>query len=75
VGTPAYQIVIDHITAGIDAGLYPRGTWLPTIAKLAEITGTSQTSVKTALLLLNQHGVVRGQQGKGSLVVGGPPER
>lgn len=72
VGTPAYQVVIDHITAGIKAGVYPVGSQLPTIVRLAELTGTSQTAVKTALLLLNQQGVVRGRQGKGSYVAENP---
>jgi DNA-binding GntR family transcriptional regulator len=69
VGTPAYQRVIDHIEAGIRAGLYPVDSWLPTIIQLAERAEASQTAVKTALLLLNQRGIVQGHQGKGTLVV------
>jgi DNA-binding GntR family transcriptional regulator len=68
VSTPSYQVVIDHITAGIKAGLYPLGQQLPTIAKLAELTGQSETAVKTALLLLGRAGVTYGRQGKGSYV-------
>lgn len=69
VNAPAYQVVIDHITDGIKAGRYAPGSKLPTIVELAELTGASQTAVKTALLILRERGVVRGQQGKGTYVV------
>lgn len=72
MGTPSYQVVIDHITAGIAAGQYQPGDKLPTIAALAALTGASQTAVKTALMLLRERGTVRGQQGKGSFVADHP---
>jgi GntR family transcriptional regulator len=68
VSAPAYQVVIDHITDGIRTGRYAPGAKLPTIVQLAEITGASQTAVKTALLILRERGIVRGQQGKGTFV-------
>lgn len=73
MGTPSYQLVIDHITSGITSGVYLPGDKLPTIAQLAEKVGVSQTAVKTALLVLNKEGVVHGRQGKGSYVAQGPP--
>jgi len=73
VGAPLYQLVIDHVQAGIRSGMYPPGSRLPTIAQLAELTEVSQTSVKTALLLLNERGWIHGQQGKGSFVADNPP--
>jgi GntR family transcriptional regulator len=75
VGTPSYQLVIDHIRAGIASGTYRPGDKLPTIAQLAEKVEVSQTAVKTALLLLNKEGVVYGRQGKGSYVAQGPPAK
>jgi GntR family transcriptional regulator len=72
VGTPSYQLVIDHITSGIASGVYLPGDKLPTIAQLAEKVGVSQTAVKTALLVLNKEGVVIGRQGKGSYVAERP---
>lgn len=68
VSTPSYQVVIDHITDGIKAGRYAPGAKLPTIVELAELTSVSQTAVKTALLILRERGMVRGQQGKGTFV-------
>lgn len=68
VSAPAYQVVIDHITAGIKTGRYAPGSKLPTIVELSDLTGASQTAVKTALLILRERGVVRGRQGKGSYV-------
>jgi DNA-binding GntR family transcriptional regulator len=73
VSAPHYQIVIDHITAGIKAGVYPPGSKLPTIIELSKLTGVGVTAVKTALLLLGERGIVRGQQGKGSYVADHPP--
>jgi hypothetical protein len=66
--------VVDHVTAGIKAGIYPPGSKLPTIGELATLTSTSRTAVKTALLLLNQRGVVQGHQGKGTLVASNPDQ-
>lgn len=68
MSTPSYQVVVDHITEGIKAGRYAAGDKLPTIVALSEITGASQTAVKTALLILRERGAVRGQQGKGTFV-------
>lgn len=68
VGTPAYQVVIDHISKAIESGAYRPGAQLPSIAQLAALTGTNATAVKTALMLLRERGTVRGQQGKGTYV-------
>lgn len=68
MSTSLYQVVVDHIEQGIKAGVYPPGSWLPTIARLAELNEVSQSTVKIALVLLNQRGVVVGQQGKGTRV-------
>lgn len=72
VGTPSYQVVVAYIRARIAAGEWPPGHQLPTIVQLAELTGTTQTAVKTGLLLLREAGVVRGQQGKGTFVAEEP---
>lgn len=71
MGTPSYELVINHIRAGIASGIYLPGDKLPTIAQLAKELEVSQTAVKTALLLLNKEGVVHGRQGKGSYVAEG----
>lgn len=70
MGTPGYQIVIDYVTARIDAGEWKPGARLPTIAELADLTATSPTTVKTAMIVLHRSGIVRGQQGKGNFVAG-----
>ena len=68
MGVPSYQIVVDWIEANVRAGTYRPGDQLPTIRDLAALTDTNPTAVKTALLILRERGVVRGQQGKGNFV-------
>ena len=67
-----YQRVIDHITSNIDAGVYEPGVPLPSIAKLAQELGVGQTTVKSALQILRDRGIVRGQPGKATYPVGEP---
>lgn len=69
---PQHEIVIEWITARIRAREYAPGARLPTIARLAELTGTSQTAVKTALMVLRRDGTIRGEPGKGTYVAEAP---
>lgn len=63
-----YRQVAEDLRARIAAGEYPAGSRLPTIAKLAERYGTSDTTVKKAVLLLQTQGVIVGVQGAGLYV-------
>lgn len=65
---PQHEIVIAWITARIRAAQYKPGDRLPTIAALAELTNSSQTAVKTALVVLRDRGTVRGEPGRGTYV-------
>lgn len=68
MGTPNYEVVVAYVTTRIRSKEWPPGHQLPTIRDLAEMTGTSQTAVKTALIVLRERGLTRGQQGKGTYV-------
>ena len=70
VSTPEYERVMTEIRALIAAEALRPGDRLPSIVRLAEICRASQTTVKTALLLLGREGVTRGQQGKATYVAG-----
>lgn len=65
MGEPSYEIVVTYVTSRIRSGEWPPGHQLPYIKILAELTGQSQTAVKTALMVLRERGLVRSQQGKG----------
>jgi len=75
MGTAGYQRVIEAIQEQIRSGQLKPGQPLPSIVKLAELYETSQTSVKDALRILHREGWTRGQQGKGTYVVGVPEGR
>lgn len=66
-----YARVYDHIQGEItDGGLRP-GDKLPSITELASQLAVGRSSVKTALMLLRERGIVQGHQGKGVYVA--PP--
>ncbi len=68
MSVPAYERVINEITDRIRSGDYASGSALPSIAQLAVEFDTSQTTIKSALVILRREGLVRGQQGKGTYV-------
>jgi DNA-binding transcriptional regulator YhcF (GntR family) len=67
-GKPAYQHVADDLRQQISDGRLPVGSQLPTVARLMETYGVSNTVIKSALSQLKAENVVIGQQGKGVYV-------
>ena len=55
-------------TGQIEREELKEGDKLPSIVRLADAYEVSQTTVKTALLILRQTGLVIGRQGKGTFV-------
>ncbi len=72
---PRYQQVTQALTARIGQGLYPLGTFLPTEAELCAEFSVSRHTVREALRLLTEAGLVRRRQGSGSQVVAAAPQR
>jgi DNA-binding GntR family transcriptional regulator len=68
-----YVRVYESVVALIRAGEWKPGDRLPSIVALAVQFGTSQTTVKSALMLLGRDGWTRGQQGKATFVSDAPP--
>jgi GntR family transcriptional regulator len=68
-----YLRVYDSVVAMIRASEWKPGERLPSIAALAQQFDTSQTTVKSALVLLGRDGWTRGQQGKATFVADRPP--
>lgn len=74
VTVPAeYERVYESVVARIRSGEWTPSQRLPSIAAMAAEFGTSQTTMKSALLLLGRDGWTRGQQGKATFVADSPP--
>lgn len=69
-----YERVVDTITAKIRSGEWPPGSRIPSITQLASELGTSQTTVKSAQMLLRHAGLLVGRQGKGVFVADPVPQ-
>lgn len=69
-----YQTVIDSIVSRIAAGDLLPGGMLPSETQLARDSGVSQGTARKALMMLEQHGIVRREQGRGTFVTARTPE-
>lgn len=70
-GTPLYVQVARTLKDEIISGIYPVGTLLPTEDGLCERFSVSRYTVREALRLLRDDGLVSSRQGAGTLVI--PP--
>ncbi|MBU2957883.1 GntR family transcriptional regulator [Paracoccus sp. 1_MG-2023] len=71
---PLYQKVIDTIVARIASGELLAGGMLPSEMQLASEVGVSQGTARKALMMLEQHGILRREQGRGTFVTARTPE-
>jgi GntR family transcriptional regulator len=70
--TPHYQRVIDAITDDIATGRLRPGDRLPSTAQLAEAYRFSPGTIRRAVDILLDRGVLRGHQGLGVFVADNP---
>ncbi len=63
-----YEQVVEQIKNMIIQGVYQKGDLLPSEKELIEMTGVSRITVREALRLLNEAGIIRTRKGKGSFV-------
>jgi DNA-binding transcriptional MocR family regulator len=73
-GDPLYRQVIRAIEDGIRAGRFRVGHRLPAERRLADALGVSRTTVTGAYQELEARGLLRGHVGRGTVVVGTPPD-
>lgn len=64
-----YERVVDQIKNSIVQGVYRKGDMLPSEKELVQMTGVSRITVREALRLLSDSGVIETRQGKGSFVL------
>ena len=73
---PLYKQLFEQIATRIRSGELARGERLPATRELAGMLGLNRTTVSAAYALLEEHGLIAGQVGRGSFVRGaaGRPE-
>ena len=67
--TPLYRRLLDTLRRRIEGGEYSVGSLMPTEAGLCAEFGVSRHTVREAMRLLGDDGLVRRRQGSGSLVL------
>lgn len=70
--TPLFQSIAQALRVDIAEGAYAAGTKLPTEAALADRFGVNRHTVRHALELLADEGLVKSRRGSGTRVVGRP---
>lgn len=73
--TPFYHQVADTLRRRIGNGDYPVGGLLPSAADLEKAFRVSNITVRKAMALLVQEGLVQGRRGIGTVVTGQPDDR
>lgn len=71
-GSTLYEQLIEQIKDAIARGDYRKGDMLPSESELMQKTGVSRITVREALKVLSEAGVIETRKGKGSFVVVDP---
>ena len=67
-GKKLYEQVLEKLESQILQGVYQKGDYLPTEKKLVEQFGVSRITVREALRVLSENGVIATKKGSGSVV-------
>jgi GntR family transcriptional regulator len=67
-----YVQLADDLAKRIERGEFPVGARLPSEAELARDYGTAKMTVRRALEILREHGLIRTLHGRGSVVIATP---
>jgi len=70
---PRYREIADNLTNAILAKEYPIGSQLPPEAELCDQLDASRHTIREALRILEQAGLISRRQGSGSLVIANTP--
>src|SRR5438874_4199303 len=72
---PIYRQVFQQLKSSIQTGELAKGSRLPATRELAGLLGLNRTTVSSAYELLEAEGLISGQVGRGSFVLGSPERR
>lgn len=64
-----YVTVYDKLFSMINEGVFPKGSRLPSEPELAKSIGVSRTTLRQALSLLQDDGLIKNIQGKGNFIM------
>src|SRR4051812_12751212 len=67
---PLYRQLYEQIAGRIRSGQIARGERLPATRELAGLLGLNRTTISAAYAILEEHGLIAGQVGRGSFVTG-----
>src|SRR5947209_18106440 len=70
--SPLYRQVFQQLRDWITSGKLAKGERLPATRELAGLLGLNRTTISAAYDLLESEGLIAGQVGRGSFVIGGP---
>lgn len=68
-GLPGWAAIAAALQAGIESGVYPAGSLIPSTASLAREHGVTAGPVQRAVTALKARGLVVGEPGRGVRVV------
>ena len=71
--SPLYRQLADVVRQRIAKGIWDIGTQIPSLDALAAEFGVALVTVRQAVALLSQEGLVLAQRGRGTHVIGRPP--
>ncbi len=69
--TPIYQQIVREVADRIEQGDWPSGLPLPTIKQLTHRLDVSEMTVRRALKILSDTGLIESRRGSGTVVAGG----
>ena len=72
---PVYKQIADHLRAAIARGRLHEGSQLPSEAQLMDHYGVARMTIRNAMRLLQDEGLVTAEHGRGVYVRGRPPVR
>ena len=67
-GQPKYERLKEHLVSAMIAGRLRPGQVLPSVSQLAQASGLAKMTVHQAMVSLENDGLIRREQGKGSFV-------
>ncbi|SFD16579.1 GntR family transcriptional regulator [Clostridium uliginosum] len=70
-----YVSVYNKLFKMINEGTFPEGSRLPSEPELSKLIGVSRTTLRQALALLQDDGLVKNIQGKGNFIVKSKPDK
>jgi len=65
---PVYSQLVNILSEQIESGKYPPGSWLPSESKLKGIYEVSSVTIRRAIRILVEKGIVETTRGKGTVV-------